>query len=193
MYSTSSVYPTPSVTKNCTEATYTKCHTCKVCTDCFSFACIECFMNSIQSHILVVAIVRTIHQRSMTGWQPCWPQCWMSLVRSWHARTWHNHLTMGRHDTHDCCSHYQKYCYRIHPIRSDSSWTASKTFSTVVHIILPISITEGRVISNGSSCWTAADNTLNYQQRLSWWIAADNLVFSSCSKPWPTADNGVYN
>jgi hypothetical protein len=89
--------------------------------------------------------------------------------------------------------HYQKYYYRMHPIRSGSSWTTSKTLSTVVHIVQPISIIGGRVISGGYSCLTAADNTLNYQQWLRRWTAADNSVISSGSKPWPTADNGVYN
>jgi hypothetical protein len=34
----------------------------------------------------------------------------------------------------------------MHPIRSSSSWIASKALSTMVHIVLPISIIGGRVI-----------------------------------------------
>jgi hypothetical protein len=89
--------------------------------------------------------------------------------------------------------HYQKYCYRMRPIRIGSLWTASKTLSTMIHIVLPISIIGGRVISSGSPWKTAADNSKYYQQWLRRPTAFDNLVISSGSKPWPSADNGVYN
>jgi hypothetical protein len=81
----------------------------------------------------------------------------------------------------------------MRPIKGVSLWTASKTLSIVVHIILPFSIIGGRVISSGSSCWIAVDNTLNYQQQFWRWTAVDNLVISSGSKSLPAADNGVYN
>jgi hypothetical protein len=78
-------------------------------------------------------------------------------------------------------------------IRSGSSWIASKALSTTVHIILPISTIGGRVISSGSSYWTATDNTLNYQQRLRRRTIANNSFISSGSKLQPATDNGVYN
>jgi hypothetical protein len=58
--------------------------------------------------------------------------------------------------------HYQKYCYRMFPIKSCSSWTVSKTLSRVVHIVMPISIIGGRVISSSSPWRTAADNSKYY-------------------------------
>jgi hypothetical protein len=91
------------------------------------------------------------------------------------------------------CSHYQKYWYRMRPIRSGFLWIAFKILSTKVHIVLLILIIGGRVICISSLWRTAADNTLNYQQRFRILIVADNLVIRSGSKPRPAADNGVYN
>jgi hypothetical protein len=79
------LYGTLSAIENYIMATYTECLVPsvtlrKVCTECFFFACTECFVHLVDSHILVVAIMMPIHQRSMTSRQPCWPQCWMSSV-----------------------------------------------------------------------------------------------------------------
>jgi hypothetical protein len=74
-----------------------------------------------------------------------------------------NTIETIKHLFFDCLHHYQKYCYRMCPIRSGSSWITAKTLSIVVHIALPILIIGGRIIRSDSSCWTAADNTLNYQ------------------------------
>jgi hypothetical protein len=41
---------------------------------------------------------------------------------------------------HGSFHHYQKYYYRMRPIRSGFLWTTTKTLSVVVHIILAISI-----------------------------------------------------
>jgi hypothetical protein len=68
--------------------------------------------------------------------------------------------------------HYQKYWYRMRTIRSDSSWTTFKIISIAVHIVMSISIIGSRVMSSSSSCWTAADNTLNYQQ----WFSRRSVV-----------------
>jgi hypothetical protein len=75
--------------------------------------------------------------------------------------------------------HYKKYCHKMRPIRSSSLWTTFKTLSTMAHIILTISIIRSRVIWSGSSCWTVADNTLNYQQRFMFWIASNMWVIGS--------------
>jgi hypothetical protein len=92
-------------------------------------------------------------------------------------------------DRYKWTTHYQKYCYRIHPIRSGSSWTTSKILSPVVHIILPILIIGGRlsatvhheeplliiesIISSGSNLRFTVDNGVYNQQRFVMWITSD--------------------
>jgi hypothetical protein len=74
--------------------------------------------------------------------------------------------------------HYQKYCYKMCPIRSGFSWTVANILSTTVHIILAISI-----IGVGLSI------TVQHEELLLIML----WIISSGSKPRPIADNRVYN